>query len=268
MNTTENASATNTVTQADIVRGLRELGLEAGDTVLVHTSMKSFGQVDGGPEAIIEALLEVLGPQGCLVMSTLTIGVKESPVVFDVRETASVAGLVTNVFRKRPNAYRSHHPVSSAAAEGRGAEVIARFHSETPCGLISPIGQVYLRGGWCLFMGAPWASNTMFHVAEELIMPAYLNMAEFHNARLIDEQGAEHTVSFKRYNCYQGGVIRDLESMGPRYEASGAVRHTHIGNSDCRMIRAGDVVDITVALLQDHPEQIFTYQNDEPDDAG
>ena len=250
------------MTQADLVSGLHELGLAAGDTVLVHSSMKSFGYVEGGPEAVIEALLEVLGPRGCLVMSTLTIGVKESPVVFDVRETPSVAGLVTEVFRKRPNAFRSHHPVSSAAAEGWGAQVLARFHTETPCGLISPVGQVYLRGGWCLFMGAPWASNTMFHVAEELVMPAYLNMAEFRNARLIDEEGHEHTVSFKRYNCYQGGVLRDLEDMGPRYEAAGAVRHVPIGDSDCRMIRATDVVDITVELVRDHPEQIFTYQSD------
>ncbi len=262
MSTTQKASDATTVTQADIASGLLELGLAAGDTVLVHSSMKSFGRVEGGPEAVIEALLEVLGPRGCLVMSTLTIGVKESPVVFDVRKTSSVAGLVTNVFRNRPNAFRSHHPVSSAAAEGWGAEVIARYHSETPCGLMSPIGQVYLRGGWCLFMGAPWASNTMFHVAEELVMPTYLNLAEFRNARLIDEQGAEHTVSFKRYNCYQGGVIRDLEAMGPRYEEAGAVRHVRIGNSDCRMIRALDVVDITSTLLHDHPEQIFKYEAD------
>lgn len=249
-----------TVTFEDLRAGLGELGLESGDTVLVHSSLKSFGYVEGGAEAVIAALRAVLGPRGCLVMPTLTLGASEGPVVFDVLESPSTSGRITEVFRRQPGVWRSHHPTSSAAAQGWAAEELTRYHTDTPCGLTSPYGQVYLRGGWCLFLGAPWSSNTMFHVAEEIASPAYLRFAEFRDAILIDEARCQHTVSFRRYNCYQTGVRRDLAAIGERFEAAGVVRQLRIGASNCRLIRARDVVDLSVALLTHCPEAICSYE--------
>jgi aminoglycoside N3'-acetyltransferase len=51
---------------------LRELGLQSGDQVVVHSSFKSIGPVEGGPVAVVEALLAVLGPSGTLVLPTFT----------------------------------------------------------------------------------------------------------------------------------------------------------------------------------------------------
>ena len=252
-------SKTPQVAQSVIAAGLTRLGIEAGDAVLVHSSLRSFGHVVGGPDVVIDALLEVVGHRGVVVMPTLTLGASENPVAFDVRNSPSTSGRITEVFRKRPEARRSHHPTSSAAAIGRGADVLTGYHIDTPCGLTSPYGQVYLRDGWCLFLGTAWHSNTMFHTAEEIAMPAYLRMAEFRDTTLIDEEGVPHAVAFRRYNCYQSGVQRDLEKMGSLYEAAGAVRHTRIGLSECFMIRARDVIDITVRLIQQSPEEVFSY---------
>jgi aminoglycoside 3-N-acetyltransferase len=247
------------VTQADIERGLRDLGLTGGDTVLVHSSMRSFGWIEGGPDAIIDALLGIVGARGCVVMPTLTLGASEHPTVFDVRESPSRSGRVTEVFRKRPGAWRSHHPTGSAAAIGCGAEQLTRYHKDSPCDLLSPYGQVYLRDGYSLFLGAPWSSNTMFHVAEELAAPNYMRYAEFHDATVIDENRVLHAVSFRRYNCYQSGVRRDLGSMGPVFEAAGVVRHALIGTADCRLIRARDNIDISIRQIREHPEEIWSY---------
>ena len=249
------------VTQADIERGLGELELGNGDTVLVHSSLRSFGWVEGGPEAVIGALLSVVGPRGCVVMPTLTLGASESPAVFDVRESPSRSGRITEVFRRRPDAWRSHHPTGSAAAVGWGAEQLTRFHKDTPCDLLSPFGQVYLRDGCSLFLGAPWSTNTMFHVAEELAMPDYMRFAEFHDAVVVDEDGERRQVAFRRYNCYQSGVKRDLASMGPIFEAAGVVRHTMIGSSDCRLIRAKDNIEISIRQIREHPEAIWSYDH-------
>lgn len=144
-----------TVVQDDILHGLRTLGLESGDTVLVHSSLKSFGRVEGGAETVIAALLEAVGPRGCVAMPTLTLGKATNPVVFDVRNSPSTSGLITETFRLRSDARRSRHPVNSAAAVGWAGDELTRYHTDTPCGLTSPYGQVYLCGGWCLFLGAP-----------------------------------------------------------------------------------------------------------------
>ena len=90
-------------------------------------------------------------------------------------------------------------------------------------------------------------------------MAPYLRMAEFPDAVLVAGEGERHTVAFRRYNCYQSGVRRDLAGMGPRYEAAGAVRQTQTGQSNCRLIAAKDIIDITVGLLRMKPEEIVSY---------
>ena len=101
----------------------------------------------------------------------------------------------------------------------------------------------------------------MFHVAEEIVMPEYLRMAEFRDAVLIDENGVSQTVSFKRYNCYQSGVKRDLQKMGEYYESAGVVRHGLIGSSNCMLIRARDVIDISVDVIANRQEEFLSYDN-------
>jgi aminoglycoside N3'-acetyltransferase len=58
------------VTKEELKRGLRKLGLKEGDTVGVHSSLSSFGYVEGGADAVIDALLEVVGEEGTIVMPT------------------------------------------------------------------------------------------------------------------------------------------------------------------------------------------------------
>ena len=60
------------VTKADIITGLRNLGLKAGDRVVVHSSLKAFGHVEGGPDTIIDALEEIVTEEGTIVMPTFS----------------------------------------------------------------------------------------------------------------------------------------------------------------------------------------------------
>ncbi len=57
-------------TRASLARQMRENGLTLGGTVLVHSSLSSLGWVAGGPVAVIQALLDCVGPQGTIVMPT------------------------------------------------------------------------------------------------------------------------------------------------------------------------------------------------------
>ena len=59
----------DSVSQNDIADGLREVGLEPGDTVFMHSSLSSFGHVEGGAEAVARAFLEVLGQEGSVHVS-------------------------------------------------------------------------------------------------------------------------------------------------------------------------------------------------------
>ena len=62
------------VTKTDIVRGLRDVGIREGDIVGVHSSLSKFGYVEGGADAVIDALLEAVGSSGSVVFSDLLQG--------------------------------------------------------------------------------------------------------------------------------------------------------------------------------------------------
>ena len=58
-----------TISRQDIEDGLRQLGLTTGDAVEVHSSLSSFGYVDGGAATVVDALMGVIGESGTIVMS-------------------------------------------------------------------------------------------------------------------------------------------------------------------------------------------------------
>lgn len=58
------------ILKEEIIQKLREVGLEKGDAVMVHTSLKRMGYVCGGAQTVIEALMEVVGENGTIMMPT------------------------------------------------------------------------------------------------------------------------------------------------------------------------------------------------------
>ena len=73
------------VTREDLKKGFLALGLTAGMKVMVHSSLKSFGYVEGGADAVIDVLMEILTPEGTLMMPSFN---HEAPYnkgdIFDV----------------------------------------------------------------------------------------------------------------------------------------------------------------------------------------
>jgi aminoglycoside 3-N-acetyltransferase len=250
------------VIKQDIEDGLAAIGIRAGDTVLLHSSLSSFGHVEGGAATVIAALQAVLGERGCLVVPTLTLGMDEAQVRFDVRLSPSHTGRITEVFRGLPGVWRSHHPFSSAAAWGHAARQATAYHDGTPCSLTSPYGQVYLRGGYSLFMGVGMASNTVFHVAEEIAAPAYLRLATFPDAVVVDEDGIERRVHASRFNCYQTGIRRHLERMADVFAAAGTLRHATVGSSRWTLLAACDNVELSLDTIRRRPELILEDSRD------
>src|SRR5512146_1302328 len=64
-----NDGAVRPLTQQDIESGLYRLGLEKGQIIEVHSSLSSFGWVEGGAPAVVDALINVIGEEGSMVMS-------------------------------------------------------------------------------------------------------------------------------------------------------------------------------------------------------
>lgn len=148
---------------------LAALGVKPQDTLLMHSSMKAIGPVEGGAEAVLDALTGYL-KGGTLVLPTLSWKIiDDKPPVFDARKTPSIVGLLTEIFRKRPGIVRSLHPTHSVAAIGSKADfIVSEDHlNTTPCGERSAWHKLMELNGKILMAGCGLNRCTFIHGVEE-----------------------------------------------------------------------------------------------------
>ncbi len=241
-----------TVTRNIIVEGLIRLELQTGSVVLVHSSLSRFGYVEGGANTVIDALLEVVGESGTVVVPTLT-GTEnhspENPPVFDPENTPCWTGRIPEVFRNRPDAIRSIHPTHSVAAIGADALELTKAHisSVTPCDELSPYGKLaQLENGYILFLGVDHEVNTTFHHVEEVVGVDYHMQEGFARATLI----MEGKRIYRHYMLHKWETVRDFNVMDTIFPERGIQHTTRIGDTDIRLVEARRMVQVTVQCLK------------------
>lgn len=231
------------VTAAQLVEQLQSLGVRRGGVLLVHTSFRAVRPVEGGPLGLIRALRAALGPDGTLVMPTMTDG--ES--VFDPRSTPTAdMGITAELFWRQPGVLRSTHPGGSFAAEGPQAERICRPQPlSPPHGLDSPVGRVYELDGQVLLLGVSHGENTTLHLAESLARvpysvshPCVVEVDGVARTELIAE--TDHCCN--RFNLMDGWLReRGLQRTGT------------VGHATARLCGSRDVVTVAVEHLTKEP---------------
>jgi aminoglycoside 3-N-acetyltransferase len=238
----------------DLLRGLRDLGLAPGDAVLVHSSLSSLGYVEGGADAVIDALLGAVGPDGTVLVPTLTGSQgldADHPPVYGPHATPCWTGRIPETFRQRPDAVRSLHPTHSVAAIGaRAHELTAGHeHSLTPCGPDSPYGRLARSGGYILLLGVGHEVNTTFHLVEEIVGVPYHMQPGLVAAQVIegDNMRTIHLM-IHRY-----GAPREFSRLEPALCEREIQRDGRVGQAHARLIDAGRMVELACQALRQDP---------------
>jgi aminoglycoside 3-N-acetyltransferase len=175
------------LTRSSLAHDLRKIGVGLGDTVLVHSSLRALGWVCGGAPTVVRALLDVLGPDGTLVVPAQTPENRDPsrwshervpaawwPIIraelpaFDPATTpCRESGLIAETVRTWPGAARSGHPQTSFAAVGRHAHhLMARHEITSELGTESPLGALHAMSASVLLLGVGYDRCTAFHLAE------------------------------------------------------------------------------------------------------
>jgi aminoglycoside 3-N-acetyltransferase len=238
------------ITHKDIVSILRSLGLDKGDNVIVHSSLKAFGYVESGASTVIEALISVLGDKGTLIMPTFTLSflMSESPVL-DLVRTPSETGLITEVFRTRKNVFRSKHITHSVAAWGKCAEEVASLESVTAWGQSSPFQWLMDNDGKVLMLGVGYDRCTMIHKAEEDLQVPYRKMKSFPNAKTVLPDGKIEK------NCSRVYYLRDnfksdLSKIAELIEKSDINKITMIGMAKIRIASSFGIYQFAINAIR------------------
>ena len=276
-------------TQKSLEADLERAGIRPSDTLLVHSSMKKIGQVDGGADAVIDAFLDYFRDNGLIVFPTLTFTIFHEfnpetekcqncmkwskpeyclakPWVgkkpeFHANTTPACIGLLPNLFRVRPGVVRSLNPTHSLAAAGKDARDFTAGHEKgtTPCGKHTPWWKLYLRGAKILHLGSRVSNTTYMHGVDEWNRTEE-NPQPFlaQQVDVYDENERLVPMAPQRNTSGSSGRFPMLEDA---FERIGGLSRHKIGDADAILLDCRKVADCTLDALAINPN-LFGFQRE------
>ena len=257
------------VTVSSLVSDFRALGIEAGDTLVVHASMSELGWVSGGPPAVVDALQTVLTESGTLVMPAHTsqytdpaewqappvpdgwveqIHESRPPFRPEVTPTRGM-GAIAECFRNYPGTVRSTHPAFSVTAWGADAEAIASDHGfDNSHGEDSPWARVYERDGDVLLLGVGHDRNTSLHLAE--YRAEFPKKSTTLTAPLL-EDGERVDVTFEDVETRTD----DFEELGAAFEDRVGLTSGTVGAATAELASQRAIVDFAVEWFESNRDE-------------
>ncbi len=252
-------------TQSTLQTSLLALGMQQGDTILLHSSLSKLGFVCGGAETVIRALLSTLGPSGTLVVPTHTSensdpkdwesppvpqewcqAIRDNTPAFDPRVSRTRGmGAIPEMARTWPGALRSDHPQTSFAAIGPNAAVVTAGHAlDSMMGDQSPLARLEQVDAKVLLLGVGYDSCTAFHLAEYRV-PSSPRVA---NSFAAFVEGKRQWVTVNDVKVESD----DFEQLGADYEAQKSVTRGVVGGAECRLFPMREAVTFAQQWIGEH----------------
>ena len=261
------------ITKSRLVADLKRLGVALGDTLMLHASVKAIGWIVGGPDVVIQALLEVLGKKGTLMMY---VGWEDSPwgaphkfaelpeewrraylEEFPPFDSATSRAnrkwsILTEYLRTWPGAYRSNNPEASCVAVGAKARWLTENHPlQYGYGPGSPFAKLCEANGKVLLLGAPFGSITLLHYAEHLAKVP--NKLVIRYKVPILQGGKKVWFDVEEFDTC-GNVLPNateyFEAIPRAYLASGRGRSGKVGEAQSHLFDAAEFVNFAVQWIE------------------
>lgn len=220
-----------------------------GVPIIMHTSLRSIGKIEGGAETLLDLLIDkIVGDGGLLIIPTHTwsnLG-KDVPTL-DLTKRESNLGAFPNVALRDPRGYRTENPSHSAVIFGdrAWAKRLADNESsvETPVAPDSIYGRLYDEGGYVLLVGVTLNKNTYLHSVEEALGFPNRMLDDFTDVSVKYPDGSITERKIRLFdNSVHGDVSHKYDIYEPIFREAGAIKDSLIGEApvmlcSCRIMR-------------------------------
>jgi aminoglycoside 3-N-acetyltransferase len=233
-------------------------GIEAGDTVLLHSDIKRTlieARRQGlriGPEDILRSFIDVLGPDGTLLLPLFNFDFAAG-IDFDIRHTPSQMGALTESGRRYEGAVRTGHPIYSFAVIGAKSDEFKGLDNESGYSDDSPFGVLRRLNGKIASLDlSDQKSMTFYHHVEELKGVDYRYFKSF-MGRYTDDAGRTTARTYKLYvRDLSRGVRTDVDPAGELMWAAGLYKGSRPKvDTGLRVIRSRDMFEFVATLIDE-----------------
>ncbi len=240
------------ITKKNLINDIMNMGIESTDKVMIHSSMKSIGDVEGGADTVVDAFMEYVC-DGMIMMPTHTWAqMSESYNVFDPATEPACVGIIPNIFMKRPGVVRSLHPTHSMAVWGNGAaEYIAgEENCTTPCtpgGCWDRLRDINAK---ILLVGVNHIKNTYIHSVEEVFdVPERLTEKPVDFVIKMPDGSAKNVSVHRHFNPYTAHISESYDKLTKAFYETGAANPVKLGDAECILCDAAKVFEVTEKIL-------------------
>lgn len=256
----------NVISKQRLVVDLIKIGIKKNDSVLVHSSLSKIGFVEGGPKTIVDALFDVVGTEGTILFPSFpAIGrnkthLEEHPV-FDINNTPSQMGAVTEYFRKLDGVFRSFHPTDAVCAKGPLAEFYTNSHfgQLTPYNEHSPFRKLCSKNGKILMLGTTLnGACTNLHTLEDAVefrFPVYDE--KIFEVDMVDMQGKTSQMKTKVHNP-DYSAKRNCDALKPMFEKENVLVNGKIGGANSMLIDANKMLEVMIKNYNEKGVTMYT----------
>ena len=248
---------TYSLTHNDLTQALHAIGLRAGMGVVLHSSLRSLGHVEGGPTTVIAALQAVLSEHGTLLMPTFNHGEPfdvGGAGFYDSAQTRTINGAIPDAFWRMPGVLRSLDPTHPVAAWGKHAhDYVAEHHRTLTMGPRSPLGRLHADGGYGLLLGVDYRTNTFHHVVETILnTPCLGKRCEAYPVQLPDgHRVMGRTWGWRNARC----PINDAAIYADIMQQKSLHTQMQIGQATATFFKLDDCFNVVAELLRDGTTQ-------------
>lgn len=250
------------LTFRDFSTAFRKLEIERNRPVIAHVALSAFGEVHGGEDTLLGALLMSFNT---LVMPTFTyktmvipeVGPPENAITYGSGKDTNrmveffqpempadpLMGRTAETLRRHPKARRSSHPILSFA----GVNADEALNAQTRDQPLTPIYTLRNGEGWVLLLGVDHTVNTSIHYAEWVAgRKQFVRWA-------LTPQGIVACAGWP--GCSDGFL-----AVAPRLD--GVTRRVQVGQAEVQAIPLADLTEVVCAMIGEDPQALLCARPD------